>query len=710
MSAPVAIALPHDVPASIAAAFDGVALAPVPVPGGTQAAAELLRTGAADAVLLDLRDGDGPARELAALVPGARLVGLLEDDAAGAPAALAAGVSAFLSVAASPEEARWVLAGDIAVSPSFSRAVLGSLAEPLRRRERELAPRARLAEQARRAFEAPGALQPVFQPIADLQSGKVLGYLALSRFAGEPEESTGRRFAEAHALGLGADLELAAARAALQQLERVPDDAALFVKLSCSTLADERATELVGSEQVRRVVFELAGHPAAREAEAFNRNVAILRDSGVRFSADETGASFGALDRVLDLAPSFIRLARGLTRDIDTDRTRRALALAVTTFATHLGARVIADAIETAEELTALRHVGVTYGLGFHVGRPGPLPDLPGEKPDGLAGELRDGPVLWAARPKRHTLPVPRAHDLDDAARNVLRALAGRVPGTAPYLGLLDREAGLLRIVDVGHDDCAALYRGATFPLEESFDLAAAEGCAPQVGPAHVMEAMAGQVGASGYAVVPFAGEPDRPLATVSLAALGRCAIHPDMLGPLREAGALLADALRSEHGTAAHRQEHALRTLSWRDRFSGLSNATRFREELVAANARSAAGDGGTYVVLVKVANFRGLTASMGQAVAEMVLKDAARTIAAQATPVDVLARVGAATFGCVLYGRRPTEAEYFCRAVEDLVVVTGRRRGATVTVRTAHQRLGLGTSADEAWEAVAERALTTA
>jgi hypothetical protein len=70
----------------------------------------------------------------------------------------------------------------------------------------------------------------------------------------------------------------------------------------------------------------------------------------------------------------------------------------------------------------------------------------------------------------------------------------------------------------------------------------------------------------------------------------------------------------------------------------------------------------------------------------------------------------VGAATCGCVLYGRRPTEAEFFCRAVEDLVVVTGRRRGATVAVRTAHQRLGLGTSADEAWEAVAERVLTSA
>jgi diguanylate cyclase (GGDEF)-like protein len=198
-------------------------------------------------------------------------------------------------------------------------------------------------------------------------------------------------------------------------------------------------------------------------------------------------------------------------------------------------------------------------------------------------------------------------------------------------------------------------------------------------------------------------------MATVSLVAVGRGRIHAEALEPLREAGALLAAALRAEHGSARHRQEHALRELSWRDRLSGLNNATRFREELETANARAAAGgDGGTFVGLVKITNFRALTERMGQAVAEMVLKDAARSIVAQASPVDVLARVGPATFGCVLHGRRATEAEYFCRAVEDLVVVTGRRRGASVSVSTAHQRLGVGMSADEAWEGVAERALT--
>jgi EAL domain-containing protein (putative c-di-GMP-specific phosphodiesterase class I)/GGDEF domain-containing protein len=704
-----AIAVPEPMPASVMAAFDGIVLRPVEVEPDAEAVIMLLREGSVSDVLLDLREGVELAREIASQQPDARLVGLLDDDATGAPGALAAGVFAFLNATTSSDDARAVLAGRSAMPPAFVDAVLRESARPLNRRERELAPRARLVSQARRAIDAPGALRPVFQPIAKLAERGLYGYLALTRFTGESDERTGRRFAEANALGLGMDLELAAARAALTQLARFPDGVALFLKLSCATLADDRVMELVELNDAPRVVFELGGHPEPAEAAAFNHNVAALRDTGIRFSVDETGASFGALDRMLDLAPNFIRLARGLTRDIDTDRTRRALALAVTSFATHLGARVIADAVETAEELSALKRMGVTYGLGFHIGRPGPLPEIAAESPaDGEADAAADDGVLWAARPKRATLTTGRSSDFESAVRNVLRSLADRIPGSVPYVALLDREAGRLRIVDVGTTSSVALHPGATFALADSYDLPAAEGAAPQIATApDEMAPVAAALALSAYGVVPFAGDAQRPIATVSLAAFGHTRIHPETIVLLQEAGALIGDELRGEHGTVTHKQEHALRLLSWRDRFSGLNNATRFHEELEAANARPTAGGIGTFALIVKIANFRALTERMGVGLAEMVLKDAARGIAAQANAVDVLARVGAATFGGVLHGRRAGEVEFLCGAVEDLVVETGRRRGATVEVRTSYERLGLGVTAGALWADLAERVL---
>jgi EAL domain-containing protein (putative c-di-GMP-specific phosphodiesterase class I)/GGDEF domain-containing protein len=704
-----AIAVPQPMPAAVMAAFDGIVLRPVEVGPDAEAVTALLREGAVSDVLVDLREGVELAREVAAQQPDARIVGLLDDNAVGAPNALAAGVFAFLNAGTSSDDARAVLAGRMAMPPDFADAVLRASARPLNRRERELAPRARLVSQARRGIDAPGALRPVFQPIAKLADRGLYGYLALTRFTGESDERTGRRFAEAHALGLGMDLELAAARTALSQLAPIPDGVALFIKLSCSTLADDRAMELVELNDAPRVVFELAGNPEPAEATAFNHNVAALRDIGVRFSVDETGASFGALDRMLDLAPNFIRLARGLTRDIDTDRTRRALALAVTSFATHLGARVIADAVETAEEFSALKRMGVTYGLGFHIGRPGPLPEIIHETPtDGDADAIGDGGVLWAVRPKRATLTLGRAPDFEAAVRTVLRSLADRIPGSVPYVAFLDREAERLRIVDVGATSNATLHPGATFVLADSFDLPAAQGDAPQIATVpDEMAPVAAALDLSAYGVVPFGGDKERPMATVSVAAFGRTRVHPETISLLQEAGALIGDALRDEYGTITHKQEHALRLLSWRDRFSGLNNATRFHEELEAANARPAAGGVGTFALIVKVANFRALTERMGVGVAEMVLKDAARGIAAQANAVDVLARVGAATFGGVLHGRRAGEVEFLASAVEDLVVETGRRRGATVEVRTSYERLGLGITAGSLWADLAERVL---
>jgi EAL domain-containing protein (putative c-di-GMP-specific phosphodiesterase class I)/GGDEF domain-containing protein len=704
-----AIAVPHPMTDAIMAAFDGVVLRPVAVAPDADAVTALLREGSVSDVLLDLREGIDLAREIGAQEPEARLIGLLGEDAVGAPAALAAGVFAFLSAATSSDDARAVLAGRAAVPPEFADAVLRASALPLKRRERELAPRAKLVSQARRGIEAPGALRPVFQPIAKLAEQGLYGYLALTRFTGESDERTGRRFAEAHALGLGMDLELAAARAALSQLERFPDGIALFIKLSCSTLADDRVIELVELNDAPRVVFELVGHPEPSEAVAFNHNIAALRDTGIRFSVDETGASFGALDRMLDLAPNFVRLARGLTRDIDTDRTRRALALAVTSFATHLGARVIADAVETAEELSALKRMGVTYGLGFHIGRPGPLPEIAPVAPaEGDQDAIGEGGVLWAKRPKRATLSVGRSPDFESAVRNVLRSLGDRIPGSVPYVAFLDREAERLRIVDVGTTTSVALHPGATFDLAESYDLPAADGSAPQIATVpEEMAPVAATLGLSAYGVVPFAGSPERPMATVSLAAFGRTRIHPETIVLLQEAGALIGDELKAEHGTLQHKQEHALRLLSWRDRFSGLNNATRFHEELEAANARPAAGGIGTFALIVKIANFRALTERMGVGLAELVLKDAARGIAAQANSVDVLARVGAATFGGVLHARRPGEVEFLCSAVEDLVLETGRRRGATVEVRTSYERLGQGVTAGALWADLAERVL---
>ena len=73
-----------------------------------------------------------------------------------------------------------------------------------------------------------------------------------------------------------------------------------------------------------------------------------------------------------------VKLDREVAQGIDVDRPRRALASALISFAFDIGAQVVAEGIETEAEVDALRGLGVTYGQGYYLARPGPIP------PDGF--------------------------------------------------------------------------------------------------------------------------------------------------------------------------------------------------------------------------------------------------------------------------------------------------------------------------------------
>jgi EAL domain-containing protein (putative c-di-GMP-specific phosphodiesterase class I) len=79
------------------------------------------------------------------------------------------------------------------------------------------------------------------------------------------------------------------------------------------------------------------------------------------------------LRHTLRIAPDIVKLDMSLTRDIDGDRAKRALAAALVSFASEMGFALVAEGIETAAELATVRELGVGYGQGFFLAEPGPL-------------------------------------------------------------------------------------------------------------------------------------------------------------------------------------------------------------------------------------------------------------------------------------------------------------------------------------------------
>jgi EAL domain-containing protein (putative c-di-GMP-specific phosphodiesterase class I) len=107
--------------------------------------------------------------------------------------------------------------------------------------------------------------------------------------------------------------------------------------------------------------------------DVLNQQLSVFRADGGRLAVDDAGAGFANFRHILRVSPEFIKMDITLTRDIDQDRGRRALASAVISFAGEIGAAVVAEGIETSSEMEALTSLGVAYGQGYFLARPAPL-------------------------------------------------------------------------------------------------------------------------------------------------------------------------------------------------------------------------------------------------------------------------------------------------------------------------------------------------
>lgn len=225
----------------------------------------------------------------------------------------------------------------------------------------------------RRILEG-GGLTMVFQPIADLRNGQIVGLEALARFAAEPKRPPDIWFAEAAQVGLQTDLELLALRLALGQVGLLPDRAYLSVNMSPDTAASPRFLTLLDQIPTSHLVIEVTEHARVPDYGPLLRALDELRARGGRLAVDDAGAGFASLRHILRLSPDFIKLDISLTRDIAADRIRRALASALIAFAFDIGKAIIAEGIESRDQVDALRALGVRYGQGYYLARPGSLP------------------------------------------------------------------------------------------------------------------------------------------------------------------------------------------------------------------------------------------------------------------------------------------------------------------------------------------------
>lgn len=215
-----------------------------------------------------------------------------------------------------------------------------------------------------------GEFFPVFQPIVDLASKEIVGYETLTRFADGMRPDL--RFIEASRLGRGVDLELATLRGALSASQGLPDGAFLSINVSPALVMRGDALANLVATVKRPIVLELTEHERVDDYNLLREGLDKLGDQ-VRLSVDDAGSGFSSLRHVLTLQPHFVKLDLSLVRNIHRDPARQALVAGIEYFATETQSRLIAEGIETDEEMEALQRLDVELGQGYLLGRPAPL-------------------------------------------------------------------------------------------------------------------------------------------------------------------------------------------------------------------------------------------------------------------------------------------------------------------------------------------------
>ncbi|MEM6386673.1 MAG: EAL domain-containing protein [Pseudomonadota bacterium] len=214
-----------------------------------------------------------------------------------------------------------------------------------------------------------------FQPLVSLHGDGIKGFEALCRFDETPYRTPDLWFGEAALAGLGVEMELVAVKDALRALNVIPSHQSITLNVSPDCLMSEGLSDVLFDVQAERVILEITEHAEVANYAGLSKHIERYKSQGVSLAVDDAGAGYSSLSHIVRLKPDIIKLDMSLTRDVDKDPIRQALASALVFFATGAKADIVAEGIETAGEARTLTDLGVTYGQGFHFSKPLTLED-----------------------------------------------------------------------------------------------------------------------------------------------------------------------------------------------------------------------------------------------------------------------------------------------------------------------------------------------
>ena len=222
------------------------------------------------------------------------------------------------------------------------------------------------------------SLMPVYQPIFDLTTGEPIGFEGLVR----PTEEAGFRdasalFMAAEIAGRTVELDMFAIETIATGLEERSVEGYLSVNLSPRSLETDqfRVTDLVAILAQRdlepaRVVLELTEREAIEDISGLRESLAACRSAGFRIAADDVGAGNAGLRLLSEIEFDIVKVDLSLVQGGVLRDSALSVLRAIQDVAARQNATVVAEGIETVEQLDAVRKLGIATGQGFLLAAP----------------------------------------------------------------------------------------------------------------------------------------------------------------------------------------------------------------------------------------------------------------------------------------------------------------------------------------------------
>ena len=224
-------------------------------------------------------------------------------------------------------------------------------------------------------------LRPRYQPVVDLSHSRIYGHESLIRGPADTAlHFPDALFAEARRQGLHPQLELASFRAGAQGFQDNDAAGKLFLNLSGSALihywtlwGDDMPLRLLKDCTLppSSIIVELTEQdPLSDHMDELGSAFACLRECGMRIALDDYGVGNSNLQLWSEMQPDLVKIDRYFFEGIGQSDRKQNMVRAILKVAQHLGTAIVAEGIETAEDLAVVRELDIRYAQGWFLGRP----------------------------------------------------------------------------------------------------------------------------------------------------------------------------------------------------------------------------------------------------------------------------------------------------------------------------------------------------